>query len=151
MIVIENLNLKNVEAVSVIEKELIETPWGLEALKKEITNKNAFYAVIKKDGKVVGYGGIWFSIETSDITNIAVIKEERRKGYASIILNEIIKKADEKNCYEINLEVNENNEGAILLYQKCGFKKVGIRKRYYNNTDNAIIMQRSNYGEDSGN
>lgn len=141
MIVIENLNLQNVEAVSKIEKELIETPWGLEALKKEIENKNAFYAVIKKDDKVIGYGGIWFSIGTSDITNIAVIKEERRKGYGSVILNEIIKKAEEKNCDEINLEVNENNSGAILLYQKCGFKKVGIRKRYYNNTDNAIIMQ----------
>lgn len=141
MIIIENLNLNNVEAVSIIEKEMIETPWGAEALKKEITNKNAFYAVIKKDDKIIGYGGIWFSIGTSDITNIAVLKEERRKGYGSIILNELIKKADEKNCFEINLEVNENNTGAILLYEKCGFKKVGIRKKYYNNTDNAILMQ----------
>ena len=141
MITIENLNLNNVEAVSQIEKEMIETPWGLNALKKEIENKNAFYAVIKNDDKVLGYGGIWFSIGTSDITNIAVLKEERRKGYGSIILNELIKKAIENKCYEINLEVNENNEGAILLYEKCGFLKVGLRKKYYNNKDNAIIMQ----------
>ena len=141
MITIENLNLNNVEAVSQIEKEMIETPWGLNALKKEIENKNAFYAVIKKDDKVLGYGGIWFSIGTSDITNIAVLKEERRKGYGSIILNELIKKAIENKCYEINLEVNENNEGAILLYEKNGFLKVGLRKKYYNNKDNAILMQ----------
>ena len=62
-------------------------------------------------------------------------------GIGSLIVSELIKKAHEKDCFEINLEVNENNEGAIALYEKCGFLKVGRRKRYYNNTDDAIIMQ----------
>ena len=151
MTVIENLTYDNVKAVSQIEKELIETPWGEVALKKEIENENAFYAVVKKDGKVAGYGGIWLSIETADITNIAVSRDFQRMGIATLIVGELIKKAHEKNCYEINLEVNENNEGAILLYEKCGFLKVGRRKRYYNNKDDAILMQRRNNDENSGN
>ena len=40
----------------------------------------------------------------------------------------------------MNLEVNENNTSAIALYKKYNFKQVGLRKKYYNNTDNAILM-----------
>lgn len=40
----------------------------------------------------------------------------------------------------ITLEVNENNLPAIHLYEKFNFKRLGLRKKYYNNTDNAVIM-----------
>ena len=40
----------------------------------------------------------------------------------------------------ISLEVNEKNTIAIKLYEKFGFEKVGLRKKYYNEKDNAIIM-----------
>ena len=40
----------------------------------------------------------------------------------------------------ISLEVNEKNSIAIHLYERCGFEKIGIRKKYYNGIDNAIIM-----------
>jgi len=141
MMIIENLKADNVRDVARIEKEEIETPWGLNALMADIENKNAYYVCVKKDARVIGYGGIWLSIETADITNIAVSNDFKRMGVGTLIVGELIKKAHEKNCFEINLEVNENNEGAIALYEKCGFKKVGIRKKYYNNTDNAILMQ----------
>ena len=48
--------------------------------------------------------------------------------------------AKENKKSEIILEVNENNISAIKLYEKNGFKKYGLRTRYYNNTDNALIM-----------
>lgn len=138
---IENLNKNNVEEVSNIEKLCIETPWGINELKSELTNKNAFYACVKKDGRIIGYGGIWLSVGTADITNIAVLPVFRRMGIGSLIVNALISEAHGKDIFEINLEVNENNEGAIALYEKCGFLRVGIRKRYYKNKDNAIIMQ----------
>lgn len=150
MITVENLSEQNIKDVSKIEGLCIETPWGERELFRELENKNAFYACIKKDGRTVGYGGIWLSVGTADITNIAVLPEHRREGFGSLILSELTKKAVENGCFEINLEVNENNIGAVLLYEKCGFEKVGIRKKYYKNKDNAIIMQ-YNYKKENQN
>ena len=48
--------------------------------------------------------------------------------------------AKEINSESISLEVNENNSIAIHLYESYGFRKVGLRKKYYNGKDNAIIM-----------
>lgn len=150
MITVENLSEQNIKDVSKIERLCIETPWGERELFRELENKNAFYACIKKDGRTVGYGGIWLSVGTADITNIAVLSERRREGFGSLILSELTRKAVENGCFEINLEVNENNLGAVLLYEKCGFEKVGIRKKYYKNKDNAIIMQ-YNYKKENQN
>lgn len=72
--------------------------------------------------------------------NIVVKKDQRNLGIGSKLLEEIIKKAIEINSKTITLEVNENNLPAIKLYEKYGFKQIGLRKKYYNNTDNAIIM-----------
>lgn len=150
MITVENLSEQNIKDVAEIERLCIETPWGEGELFRELENKNAFYACLKKDGHTVGYGGIWLSVGTADITNIAVLPEHRREGLGSLILSELTKKAVKNGCFEINLEVNENNRGAVLLYEKCGFEKVGIRKKYYKNKDNAIIMQ-YNYKKENQN
>ncbi len=75
--------------------------------------------------------------------NIVVKKDKRNLGIGSKLLEEIIKKAIEINSKTITLEVNENNLPAIKLYEKYGFKQIGLRKKYYNNIDNAIIMTTS--------
>ena len=58
----------------------------------------------------------------------------------STLLQKLIDTAQYQNFKSITLEVNENNLPAINLYSKFLFKKLGIRKKYYNNKDNAIIM-----------
>lgn len=88
-----------------------------------------------------GFGGIWKSVDDIHITNIVVHKNLRNQNIGSIILSnliEIAKKSKDKNS--LTLEVNTNNIPAQRLYEKFGFKKVGIRKKYYNNTDDALIL-----------
>ena len=72
--------------------------------------------------------------------NIVVKKSKRNEGIGSKLLNKILEIAAAKNAKTITLEVNEKNLPAIKLYQKFGFEKVGLRKKYYYNTENAIIM-----------
>ena len=52
----------------------------------------------------------------------------------------LIDEAKKQNLTSITLEVNDKNFQAIKLYEKFGFKRIGLRKKYYNNTDDAIIM-----------
>ena len=79
-------------------------------------------------------------IDEVNIMNIVVRKNKRKLGIGSLLLNEIIRFSKIHSAASITLEVNEKNIPAIKLYEKYGFKQVGLRKKYYNNEDNAILM-----------
>ena len=88
--------------------------------------------------KVLGYLEIRLVDGVVDIMNLFVNEEERRKGIATALMNEMINK-EEYN--RIMLEVNENNIESLRLYNKLGFKEISLRERYYGE-DTAIIMEK---------
>lgn len=114
--------------------------WNENIFKSELENESSYYIVAKQNDNIVGFGGLWKSVDDIHITNIVTKKTLRSKGIGTAILNELIIQAKNFGYNIITLEVNENNLPAISLYKKFGFKEVGIRKKYYNNTHNAIIM-----------
>ena len=99
-----------------------------------------YILVAKIDNKIVGFASIWFSVDDAHITNIAVHNNHRKQGIASRMLERIISIAKEHNKTSLTLEVNIKNTIAQKLYLKYGFKNLGIRKNYYNGTDDAYIM-----------
>ena len=90
--------------------------------------------------KLLDFGGIWKAVDDIHITNIVVKKAFRGFGIGSKILESIINLSKTYNLDSITLEVNTKNINAIKLYEKYGFKKLGIRKKYYKNIDDAVIM-----------
>lgn len=114
--------------------------WNYKIFKDELVNNNSSYLVLRYDDEIVCYGGIKIIIDEADVMNIVTKKDKRNMGFAKFILNELINIAKEENCKLITLEVNENNFPAISLYEKFDFKQVGLRKKYYNGIDNAILM-----------
>lgn len=114
--------------------------WNYNTFKNELLNSNSKYIVAKANNKIVGFAGIWKSVDDVHITNIVTRKSFRRQNIGSILLSNLIKIAkSEKDITSITLEVNSNNIPAQKLYEKFGFKVVGLRKKYYNNIDDAII------------
>ena len=93
-------------------------------------------------GKILGFAGILINIDIIEIMNIVVRKEYRNQGIGKKLLEELIIISKRTNLEIINLEVNIKNEIAIKLYKKFGFEQIGIRKKYYNMIDDAIIMQK---------
>lgn len=88
--------------------------------------------------KVLGYLEIRLVDGVIDIMNLFVNEEDRKHGVATALMNEMIEKEDYN---RIMLEVNENNNEAIRLYSKLGFKEINLRERYYGE-DTAIIMEK---------
>ena len=80
-------------------------------------------------------------LDEADIMNVVTKKDNRNSGIGTEILNELINLAKEKNIKLLTLEVNGQNSAAIHLYEKLGFKKIAVRKKYYQNTYDALIMQ----------
>ena len=132
--------LDDLNKISSILQSDFDDFWNENILKSELENENSYYIVAKENDDIVGFGGLWKSIDDIHITNIVTKKSVRNKGIGKAILNALINQAKVFGYNIITLEVNETNSTAISLYKKFGFEKVGIRKRYYNNSDNAIIM-----------
>ena len=112
-------------------------------LKEDIKNKNYNYLVAKNnDGKIIGYIGISYVLDSADIISIVVHKDYTQKGIATLLLQEIFAFAKENNIQKIMLEVRSSNLPAQKLYEKHGFKQIAIRKKYYDNTEDALIYEK---------
>ena len=138
---ISEMTLLDLETIHDILISDFDDFWSVSTLKNELQNSNSKYIVAKLDNDIVGFGGIWKAVDDIHITDIVVRKAQRSNGIGSAILAKLIElsKGDE-NIKSLTLEVNSNNTTAQKLYEKFDFKKVGLRKKYYNNTDDAIIM-----------
>ena len=100
-------------------------------------SKNSKYYVEKFNEEVLGFISIKEVLDEIEIMNIVTRIDKRNEGIASDLLSYIIINL---NANKINLEVNENNITARRLYKEFGFVQNGLRKNYYNNTDDAILM-----------
>ena len=118
--------------------------WSIDILKNDLNSENSKYIIAKIDNEIVGFAGIKVILDEADIMNIAIRIDKRKLGIGSILLEKLIELSRLSNCTSITLEVNENNIPAICLYEKYNFERIGLRKKYYNNVDDAIIMTRRN-------
>ena len=118
--------------------------WNYNTFKSELSNPNSKYIVAKINNEIIGFAGIWKAVDDVHITNIVTAKKYRRKKIGFLLLSNLIELAEaEKDITSITLEVNSNNIPAQKLYEKFDFKVVGIRKKYYNNIDDAIIYTKN--------
>ena len=138
------IKIMTINDLEIIKKNLLtdfDDFWNYNTFKNELLNENSRYIVAKLNNQIIGFAGIWKAIDTMHITNIVTIKSFRKNGIGTIMLNKLIELSkSEKEVTSITLEVNSNNIPAQNLYKKFGFRTVGIRKKYYNHTDDAIIM-----------
>ena len=123
-----------------VEQESFSHPWTENMFREELSGKFSVYRVAVEQGKAVAYMGMWILADEGHITNVAVGKNYRRQGIGGALLDDFIALAVEKKLCLMTLEVREHNESAIALYSQKGFVPVGRRKKYYENTEDAILM-----------
>ena len=102
-----------------------------------LNNPMAYYFVYEEDNKIVGYINCWVS-DNTEILNFCVYPEYRKKGIGTLLFNEV----EKISVGMLSLEVRVSNSNAIDFYSKRGFREVFIRKGYYSNGEDAILMVR---------
>ena len=140
MIKITEMTIKDFEEIKENLQEEFDEFWTPNILKSELESNLSKYVVAKQNEKIVGFAGVIILPDDVEITNIVTKKDERKKGIGKLLLDKLIEIAKQTGKDNISLEVNEKNIVAINLYKNAGFQEVGIRKKYYNGIDNAIIM-----------
>lgn len=140
-IIIRDMRHSDLDAVVAVEQASFSIPWTRGMLEEELFNSRARYRVLEFQGSVVGYVGMWQILDEGHITNIAVLPEFRRKGFARRLMQDLVDYARENGICSLTLEVRIGNLPAIRLYESFGFKTEGCRKHYYaDNNEDALIM-----------
>jgi [ribosomal protein S18]-alanine N-acetyltransferase len=141
-VLIEPMTLDDIDAVQEVERASFPVPWPSSAFRTELTqNKNARYIVARDGGRIVGYAGLWLMVDEGHITTFAVLPEHRRRRIGERMLQRLFEIAEEMGAEWLTLEVRVSNIGAQRLYEKYGFRRAGVRRRYYSdNNEDALIM-----------
>lgn len=141
-ILIEPMSLPDLADVHRIERVSFSVPWPDDAYRSELTgNRLASYLVARANGAVVGYAGIWMMVDEAHVTTFAVEPAWRRQRLGETLLVALLDLAIGRRAREATLEVRLSNLPARRLYEKYGFRPVGVRPRYYSdNGEDALIM-----------
>jgi len=133
----------DLDAVLEIERSSFEQPYSREILAQELKIKAAHMRVATYRRKVIGYIDFWLVHDEMELISIAVSPDFKRRGVGEGLMHEMIRFAYQNEARFIYLDVRRSNEPAQQLYEKFGFAKAGVRRRYYSdNQEDAIIMKK---------
>jgi ribosomal-protein-alanine N-acetyltransferase len=162
--IVEPMRLRDITAVMEIEHDSFPTPWSARAYRHELLDNDlSHYFVVRQRRMespsldllsrircslgtgtrppILGYGGFWLMAGEAHISTIAVQPSWRRLGIGELLLVAMLDRATELEADMATLEVRVSNVTAQNLYRKYGFRQVGLRRRYYRDSDeDALIM-----------
>jgi [ribosomal protein S18]-alanine N-acetyltransferase len=139
----------DIEPVLVLEKALFpEDAWSAGMFWSELAGTRCpagtrHYTVAEDaEGRIAGYAGLMAVSGEGDVQTIAVAREHWGGGLGSRLLTDLVRAAGERDCVELLLEVRVDNDRAQRLYERFGFRPIGVRRGYYQPSDvDALIMR----------
>lgn len=144
MMEIVKMEQSHVTPIAALEKLCFSDPWSENSIAYELTSRLSYWLVAVENGEVVGYIGSQSVLGESDVMNVAVHPDHRRKGVAEALVLALAKDLKERDNVCLTLEVRVSNEPAIALYEKLGFTQVGRRPNYYRNPrEDALILRKT--------
>lgn len=140
---IRKMEKKDLQAVEQIEKSIFSLPWSEKSFLDACMTEENIYLVCEEEGMIVGYCGLWGILGEGNITNMAVAAKHRGKGYSRELMEEMERLGLEKEISVFFLEVRESNMIAQNLYISMGYRKIGLRKNFYEKpVENAFVMSK---------
>jgi ribosomal-protein-alanine N-acetyltransferase len=138
----------DIPAVMSIEHELFgEESWSDGMFWSELAQRDTRRYVVVEDetGAVCAYAGLCaYAPHEAYIQTMAVSQRSQRRGIGEAMLTELLAEAARRECPYVDLEVRADNEPAIALYQRHGFKQLAVRRGYYQPSGaDALVMRRA--------
>ena len=152
---VRTATLEDADIIAEMATKYLTHSWGASEIRKDMEkNPNSRYFVVVRSGKalpgqayrgesdVVGYISCWTVLAEGEIHDVVVTEELRRRGLGRKLVNHMLRTGRHEGICDFTLEVRSRNEAAIKLYEEFGFRREGMRKGYYDNEDDAVIMWR---------
>ena len=150
MMKIELMTADHVPQIAELEKICFNDPWSEKSIASELDNRLSLWLVAMDGDRVTGYVGSQSVLGETDMMNIAVHPDFRRRGIAEELVMKLVEELKVRGNHSLMLEVRASNEPARNLYEKLGFQQVGLRKNYYRNPkeDACILRKEFEYEQD---
>lgn len=125
-------------------------PWSAESWRAELAGEGRFVLIARRDaGEIVGVAGFQLIDDVADLHRIVVAPDQRRLGFARVMLVSGLQWAIGRGASRMLLEVESGNEPAVTLYRGYGFREVAKRPHYYGPGADALVMERHLEGVDA--
>ena len=143
-VVVETMSVDDLVEVLAIENAVFPTPWSRENFRFELCdNPHARNVVVRVDEAIRAYASVHLIAGELRINNIAVHPAARRQGLGAGLLAHLLEQARSAGSKVASLEVRPSNRAARGLYEAHGFRVVGRRRGYYQDTEeDAILMEK---------
>ena len=138
------MNESHVASVAAIEKECFgRDAWSERSVASELTNALALWLVAVEGETVAGYVGSQTVCNETDMMNVAVTADFRRRGIGKQLVTALVEELKAMDSHCLTLEVRASNTPAQAMYEKLGFVEIGRRPRYYQNPkEDALILRK---------
>lgn len=132
----------DIDQVMAIERVSFPRPWLEQHFRDEINSGNAFpLSAFDHDGRIVGFICPIMVLDEGHILDVAVDPVSRGRGIGRMLVQQVLNDCRMRGAAFVSLEVRVSNSAAINLYQQMGFVETGRRKRYYENGEDALMME----------
>jgi ribosomal-protein-alanine N-acetyltransferase len=135
----------DIDAIVALESESFTNPWSRDTLVWELQNSDVtlVYVLRRDDERIAAFCVCWIIFDELHINTLAVAPADRRQGYATMLLQEVMEDAAEKGAQKATLEVRASNQSALALYEGLGFRVAAKRPGYYTKPqEDALILWR---------
>jgi len=135
-----SLSKSDVSLISELYKKDFADGWK-ESLLNSAFDGGRFISFGAFDGKeLIGVITVSVGIDDADVEGVVVSSEYRKNGVAKMLISEVLNELTNRGVFKVLLEVRESNEPAKNLYRSVGFNVISVRKKYYNDGENALVM-----------
>lgn len=138
------MSQSDVREVAELERRTFSHPWSADLFRRELRLSHS-KIVVARGGRgqaIVGYLCRWLTEDALEIQNVAVHVDWRRHSVARRLVEHVLVEAREAGVGRALLEVRRHNNLAVRLYRSMGFREAGLRRRYYADGEDALLMER---------
>lgn len=124
----------------VIERDAYPRPWTEQQFLQELQAPYARIALLLVRDEIAGYICYWLAAGEMHVLNVATATAFRRRGVAHRLIEHAFAAAREDGAELAFLEVRVGNAAAISVYRNFGFNDDCIRRSYYSDGEDALLM-----------
>lgn len=122
-----------------------EQHWDKKAFEALFKIAGTTSYIVEKNETPIGFVMLRKLHDEAEIITFCILPKWCNNGYATVLLEWVKDRLQQQAIKRVFLEVRQNNEAAIRLYNKCSFEQIGRREGYYSNHSgkkiDAIVMQ----------